>query len=80
MAIKLKHSDSYSTYFITFTCVEWISLFEVTKGYDLAYNWFAVLNKYDKADFLSGVLLSQRGFHFLSYNTFSAGFSFPFLH
>ena len=28
MVIKLKHSNTYSTYFITFTCVEWILLIE----------------------------------------------------
>ena len=30
-------------YFITFTCYEWIRLIEMTKGYDLVYNWFNVL-------------------------------------
>ena len=43
MAIKLKHSNSFSTYFITFTCVDWIPLFDITKSYDLVYNWFTVL-------------------------------------
>ena len=27
-------------YFITFTCYQWLSLIELTKGYDLIYNWF----------------------------------------
>ncbi len=50
MAIKLKHSDTYSTYFITFTCVEWMPLFEITKCYDAVYNWFTVLiGKYNAA-------------------------------
>ena len=43
MAIKLKHKDTFSTYFITFTCAEWIPLFELTGSYDLVYNWFNVL-------------------------------------
>jgi REP element-mobilizing transposase RayT len=50
MAIKLKHKDTFSTYFITFTCAEWIPLFEITSGYDLVYNWFSVLkNEMDAA-------------------------------
>ena len=57
MAIKLKHSDTYSTYFITFTCIEWISLFEITNGYDLAYNWFSVLKKDHNADVVAYVLM-----------------------
>ena len=57
MAIKLKHSDIYSTYFITFTCIEWISLFDITNGYDLAYNWFSVLKKEHNADVVAYVLM-----------------------
>jgi len=30
-------------YFITFTCFNWIPLFEITKGYDAVYNFFDVL-------------------------------------
>ena len=50
MAIKLKHKDTFSTYFITFTCARWIPLFEITNSYDLVYNWFTILkNKMDAA-------------------------------
>jgi hypothetical protein len=41
MAIKLKHSSSFSTYFITFTCLKWISLFEITNTCNMVYKWFA---------------------------------------
>ncbi len=44
MAIKLKHKDTFSTYFITSTCAEWMLLFEITNSYDLVYNWITVLN------------------------------------
>jgi REP element-mobilizing transposase RayT len=30
-------------YFITFTCYKWISLFGITNGYSLVYQWFDVL-------------------------------------
>ena len=57
MAIKLKHSDSYSTYFITFTCIEWISLFEITNSYDLVYTWFSVLKKENNADAIAYMIM-----------------------
>ena len=45
MSVKYKHSDVYSMYFCTFTCHEWMHLFELTNGYDLVYNWFNILKK-----------------------------------
>ena len=57
MAIKLKHSNSFSTYFITFTCVDWIPLFDITKSYDLVYNWFTVLKKKYNADVAAYVIM-----------------------
>ncbi|HEV7424111.1 MAG TPA: hypothetical protein VGO21_02890 [Candidatus Paceibacterota bacterium] len=43
MAIKWKHDDSYLMYFCTFTCYDWLSLFEIINGYNLVYKWFDVL-------------------------------------
>jgi REP element-mobilizing transposase RayT len=57
MAIKLKHSDTFSTYFITFTCTEWIPLFDITQSYDLVYKWFAVLKKEYNADIVAYVIM-----------------------
>ena len=57
MAIKLKHSDIYSTWFITFTCIEWISLFDITNSYDLPYNWFSVLKKENDANVIAYVIM-----------------------
>lgn len=57
MAIKLKHSDVYSTYFITFTCAEWIPLFDLTKSYDMVYDWFSILKTKYNADVLSYVIM-----------------------
>ena len=45
MAVKYKHSDVYSMYFCTFTCYEWMHLFELTNSYDLAYDWFNIIKK-----------------------------------
>ena len=57
MAIKLKHSNTFSTYFITFTCIKWISLFEITHTYDMVYKWFTVLKNEYNADVVSYVIM-----------------------
>jgi putative transposase len=43
MAIKWKHDDSCLFYFCTFTCYDWLCLFEMVNGYDLVYKWFDVM-------------------------------------
>jgi putative transposase len=45
MSVKYKHSDTYSMYFCTFTCFNWLPLIETTKSYDLVYNWFNILKQ-----------------------------------
>ena len=57
MAIKLKHSDTFSTYFVTFTCVEWISLFDITNTYELVYQWFHLLKKEHNAAIVAYVIM-----------------------
>ncbi len=57
MAIKLKHSNEFHTYFITFTCANWIPLFDITNSYDLVYNWFTVLKKKYNADVMAYVIM-----------------------
>lgn len=39
-------TDQPGIYFITFTCNRWLSLIELTKGYDLVYKWFDVLQNH----------------------------------
>jgi len=56
MSVKYKHSDVYSMYFCTFTCHEWMHLFELTNGYDLVYNWFNILKK-DKIEVVGYVIM-----------------------
>jgi putative transposase len=43
MAIKWKHNDSYSMYFCSFTCYDWLHLFDISDSYDLVYKWFDIL-------------------------------------
>ena len=56
MAVKYKHSDVYSMYFCTFTCYEWMHLFEMTNSYDLVYSWFNILKK-DKIEIIGYVIM-----------------------
>ncbi len=56
MAIKYKHTDEFSTYFVTFTCYKWIPLFEKTSSYDLVYNWFKILNQ-EGVDIIAFVIM-----------------------
>ncbi len=57
MAIKLKHSNTYSTYFVTFTCVEWIPLIEMTNTYNMVYKWFGILKNEYNADVVAYVIM-----------------------
>jgi hypothetical protein len=42
-------------YFITFTCQDWLSLFEITNSYDAVYKWFDHLKA--KEHFYSSLLV-----------------------
>ena len=69
MAINLKHSNIYSTYFITFTCVEWIPLIEMTNTYDMVYKWFGILkNKYN-ADVVACLIMPNHLHVILHFNS-----------
>ena len=46
MAVKEQHSDAYQTYFCTFTCHNWMPLFELTNSYDTVYKWFEILQQH----------------------------------
>jgi REP element-mobilizing transposase RayT len=43
MSIKLIQSEKEQTYFCTFTCLDWMNLFEITDLYDEIYKWFSIL-------------------------------------
>jgi REP element-mobilizing transposase RayT len=48
MAIRTNHQVTENTWFITFTCFNWIPLFEITNSYDLVYNWLKLIsNRYN---------------------------------
>jgi REP element-mobilizing transposase RayT len=43
MSVKKQITEQEGVYFITFTCYQWLSLFELTLVYDLEYKWFDYL-------------------------------------
>ncbi len=47
MSTKRKQELKNTIYFCTFTCFEWIPLYEITKLYDFIYRWFDILKSKD---------------------------------
>src|SRR5579862_6835726 len=45
MSVKVKRPDKDGLFYITFTCCNWLPLFELTDSCDLVYKWFDVLRK-----------------------------------
>lgn len=45
MSVKLTQTETDLTYFCSFTCLNWISLFEITNTYDEVYKWLNLLTK-----------------------------------
>jgi putative transposase len=57
MAVKTKHSSEYTLYFCTFTCYEWLHLFELTNSYDVVYKWFHFLKNSKQTDVVAYVIM-----------------------
>ena len=51
-----KHDDSCTMYYCTFTCYDWLPLFEMVNGYDMVYKWFDQLKNILEAEFNRGLL------------------------
>jgi REP element-mobilizing transposase RayT len=54
-------------YFVTFTCFNWIPLIEITKGYDLVYNFFDVLKA--NGNEVLGYVIMPNHVHFMVHYT-----------
>ena len=63
MPVKRAITEKDGIYFITFTCCEWIPLFELTKSYDLVYKWFDFLK--EKNHYLIGYVIMPNHIHAL---------------
>jgi REP element-mobilizing transposase RayT len=44
MAIRKQHPLTQNTWFVTFTCYNWLPLFENTKSYDVVYKWLKLID------------------------------------
>ncbi len=43
MPVRTTHSNQSSLYYITFTCFNWLPLFQLTNAYDIVYKWLTYL-------------------------------------
>jgi REP element-mobilizing transposase RayT len=68
MAIRKLHQLTDNTWFITFTCHDWLPLFETTKSYDLIYNWLKLIDEKHHVKTLSFVIMPNHA-HVLVYLT-----------
>ena len=57
MSVKTNHDIFDRTWFVTFTCFKWISLFEICNSYDLIYNWLQFIRDKEQADTLGFVIM-----------------------
>ena len=44
-------------WFITFTCYQWLNLFDIAKAHNLVYNWFDYLKENRKGEVLAFVIM-----------------------
>ncbi len=63
MAVKTPIEDNEGIYFITFTCQNWLCLFELTKRYDTVYKWFDSLKL--KKHIVKGYVIMPNHLHVL---------------
>ncbi len=68
MAIRIKHEINEDTWFVTFTCHDWLPLFEQTNSYDLIYKWLKLID--DKYHIkTTGFVIMPNHVHLLLYLT-----------
>ncbi len=65
MSVKKIHYEVDTFYFITFTCLNWNELFEITSLYDNIYSWFEKLEK--EGVYNCGYVIIPNHIHLLVY-------------
>lgn len=63
MPVKQTIPFSFGTFFITFTCHNWLTLIEKVNGHDLVYNWFDHLKS--KGHYINGYVIMPNHIHAL---------------
>ncbi|HVT84410.1 MAG TPA: hypothetical protein VHD35_04365 [Chitinophagaceae bacterium] len=63
MAVKSPVVEKDGIYFITFTCCQWLPLFQLTGGHDTVYKWFDYLKS--KGHYIVGYVIMPNHLHAL---------------
>ena len=63
MPVKVSINEPSGTYFITFTCINWLPLIQLASAYDATYKWFDSLVK--NGHFISGFVIMPNHVHAL---------------
>ena len=63
MPVKRQIPHNYGTFFITFTCHQWLPLINITNGYDLVYKWFDYLK--NNGHYIIGYVVMPNHIHAL---------------
>ena len=63
MSLKTKHLNVNTTYFVIFTCYNWLPLFEITRLYDDIYRWFDKLT--ENGNYILGYVIMPNHIHLL---------------
>ena len=64
MSVKTLQSEKNLIYFCTFTCYNWLKLFEITNYYTNIYKWFDILENYGNK--LIGYVIMPNHIHFFT--------------
>ena len=65
MSVKRIHPQTEAIYFCTFTCYQWLHLFELADVYDEVYKWFNILIKNSIG--INGYVIMPNHLHVLMY-------------
>jgi hypothetical protein len=57
MAVRTPITQAEESYFITFTCKNWLLLFEITNSYHKVYKWFDYLK--NKGHYIKGYVFDE---------------------
>jgi REP element-mobilizing transposase RayT len=63
MSVRRAIAEKDGIYFITFTCKNWLPLFELTNSYDAVYKWFDHLKT--KGHYITGYVILPNHLHVL---------------
>ena len=55
--------QNFGTFFITFTCYDWLPLIEATNSYDLVYSWFDILK--EQGHYINAFVIMPNHIHVL---------------